>query len=150
MKNNHEIWMHRAIELAHEAQKQSEVPVGAVVVADEQTIGEGQNQPIALDDPTAHAEIKAIRAAAQNISNYRLTGATLYVTLEPCAMCVGAIIHARIARVVFGTADPKSGALGGAFDLMKGGEFNHHFEIISGVCSAECANLLQEFFSKLR
>jgi len=142
--------MHRAMELAHEAQKHSEVPVGAVVVLDEQIIGEGQNQSIVLHDPTAHAEIAAIRVAARHTSNYRLTGATLYVTLEPCAMCVGAIIHARIGRVVFGAADPKSGALGGAFDLMKGGEFNHHFEIISGVCSAECANLLQEFFSKLR
>ena len=143
--------MHRALVLAQEAQNQSEVPVGAVVVSSEdQVIGEGQNQSIAQHDPTAHAEIMAIRAAAQNTKNYRLTGTTLYVTLEPCAMCVGAIMHARIAHVVFGTIDPKTGALGGAFDLVQKGVFNHHFKVTSGVSSTECANLLQEFFSQLR
>ena len=119
-------WMERALELARCAEAEGEVPVGAVVVANGEVIGEGWNRPIALHDPTAHAEIHAIRDAAIQQKNYRIPGSTLYVTLEPCAMCAGAIVHARIERVVFAATDPRSGAAGSQFQLLQHSALNHH------------------------
>ncbi len=142
--------MRRALELARRAEELGEVPVGAVVVADGEVIGEGWNQPISANDPTAHAEIVALRAAAQRVRNYRLTGAALYVTLEPCAMCAGAIVHARIARVVFGAPDPKAGAGGSVFNLLANERLNHRAEVAGGVLEAVCADLLQAFFQSRR
>lgn len=142
--------MRRALELARRAGQLGEVPVGAVVVVDGEVIGEGWNQPISANDPTAHAEIVALRAAAQRVGNYRLTGAELYVTLEPCAMCAGAIVQARIARVVFGAPDPKAGAGGSVFNLLAHERLNHRAEVIGGVLEAACAGLLQAFFQARR
>ena len=142
--------MHRALELARRAQEEGEVPVGAVVVLDEKAIGEGWNRPISASDPTAHAEIQALRAAASTRKNYRLVGATLYVTLEPCAMCVGAMFHARIRRVVYGAADPKTGAAGSALDLFSQKNINHHTLVQGGVLAAECGALLSAFFASRR
>jgi tRNA(adenine34) deaminase len=139
-------WMLRALGLAREAGAAGEVPVGALVVAGDRLIGEGWNQPIATQDPTAHAEVVALREAARHQGNYRLPGTTLYVTLEPCAMCFGAMIHARIARLVFAARDPKSGVVGGAIDLSQAGYLNHQFELTSGVCADEAAELLRAFF----
>ncbi len=136
--------------LAARAEVQGEVPVGALLVLENNVIGEGWNQPIRLNDPCAHAEIMALRAGAQSVKNYRLPGSTLYVTLEPCVMCVGAIIHARVARVVFGATDPKSGAAGSAFDLLSSPKFNHSVEIQSGILAEECAERLRAFFLKKR
>ena|SRR2546426_1170349 len=144
-----EAFMRRALELARRAQEAGEVPVGAVLVRDEKVLGEGWNRPIAAADPTAHAEIQAMRAAATASRNYRLTGATLYVTLEPCAMCVGAMFHARISRVVFGAADPKSGAAGGVINLFDS-PLNLHTQIERGVLAAECGALLSRFFASRR
>jgi tRNA(adenine34) deaminase len=146
--DNH--WMRCALELAQQAQDQGEVPVGALVIMDKQIIGEGWNQPIGLHDPSAHAEIAALRNAARGQRNYRLPGATLYVTLEPCVMCVGAIMHARIARVVYGATDPKSGAAGGRFSLLGSEQFNHRVEITGGVLADDCGNLLRNFFQSRR
>lgn len=143
-------WMHRALRLAHQAQAEGEVPVGALVVLGNEIIGEGWNQPIGLHDPSAHAEITALRAAARRQGNYRLPGATLYVTLEPCVMCVGAIIHARIARVVYGAADPKTGAAGGMFSLLDNDRFNHRVVITRGVLADPCGELLRSFFQSRR
>ncbi len=143
-------FMQRALELARHAATLGEVPVGAVVVRDGELIGEGWNQPIVTHDPTAHAEIVALRAAAQRVQNYRLTDATLYVTLEPCAMCAGAIVHARIARVVFGAADPKAGAGGSVFNLLAHARLNHRAAVVGGVLQAPCASLLQAFFEARR
>ena len=143
-------WMRCALELARQAQDEDEVPVGALVILDNQIIGEGWNQPIGLHDPSAHAEIAALRDAARRRSNYRLPGATLYVTLEPCVMCVGAIMHARIARVVYGATDPKSGAAGGMFSLLGSDQFNHRVEITGGVLADDCGNLLRNFFQSRR
>ncbi len=126
------------------------MPVGAVVVRDGVVIGRGGNAPIAGDDPTAHAEIAALRDAARAVRNYRLPGASLYVTLEPCAMCAGAIFHARIARVVFGAHDPKSGVCGSVLDLFAEGRLNHHAQATGGVRAAECGGLLSEFFAVRR
>ena len=145
-----EAFMRRALELAQRAQEEGEVPVGAVVVLEERIIGEGWNRPIAASDPTAHAEIQAMRAAASALSNYRLTGATLYVTLEPCVMCVGAMFHARIGRVVFGASDPKAGAAGSIVDLFKNEKLNHHTQIHGGVLAIECGALLTRFFASRR
>lgn len=142
--------MRRALELARRAQDEGEVPVGAVVVLDEKIVGEGWNRPISASDPTAHAEIQAMRAAATTRKNYRLVGATLYVTLEPCAMCVGAMFHARIRRVVFGAADPKTGAAGSALDLFSQENINHHALVHGGVLAAECGALLSDFFASRR
>jgi tRNA(adenine34) deaminase len=133
-----EVFMRRALELARRAQQEGEVPVGAVVVADGQVIGEGWNRPIAASDPTAHAEIQAMRAAAAALRNYRLTGAILYVTLEPCEMCVGAMFHARIARAVFGATDPKKQVLRNQVALQ------------GGVLAGECGALLSAFFAAKR
>ena len=142
--------MRRALELASRAQAEGEVPVGALVVLDEQVIGEGWNRPIAAADPSAHAEIQAMRAAASARKNYRLIGATLYVTLEPCAMCVGAMFHARIRRVVFGAADPKTGAAGSTVDLFSQVKLNHHALVQGGVLAAECGAVLSSFFAARR
>ena len=142
-----ETFMRHALGLARRAQEEGEVPVGAVVVLEEKIIGEGWNRPISAADPSAHAEIQAMRAAARERKNYRLIGATLYVTLEPCAMCVGAMFHARIRRVVFGAADPKTGAAGSTLNLFEERRLNHHALVEGGVLSAECGALLSGFFA---
>jgi len=143
-------WMRHAISLAKQGQSNNEVPVGAVVVKDNQILGEGWNQPIGQHDPTAHAEIVALRAAAIYQSNYRLLDTTLYVTLEPCIMCAGAIMHARISRVVFGASDPKAGAAGGIIDIFSNTQLNHHTQVQGGILSQECGNLLSQFFKSRR
>lgn len=145
-----EHWMRHALNLAHKAAELDEVPVGAVLVKDGQLLSEGWNQPIAQHDPTAHAEIMAIRSAAQQMQNYRLPGTTLYITLEPCTMCAGAIIHARISRVVFGAAEPRAGAAGSAINLLQNTQFNHQTEFTSGVLSDECGQVLKDFFASRR
>jgi tRNA(adenine34) deaminase len=150
MLDSDEAWMRRALELARLAEEQGEVPVGALLVCDGEVIGTGWNQPIAAHDPTAHAEIMALRSAAQQIGNYRLSGSTLYVTLEPCVMCAGAIIHARVARVVFGATDPKTGAAGSVFDTLLSPLHNHRLEVAGGVLAEECGILLKTFFQARR
>ncbi len=145
-----ERWMWHALELARRAGAQGEVPVGAVLVRNERIVGEGWNRPIGDHDPTAHAEVVAIRDAAARLSNYRLVECTLYVTLEPCAMCVGAIVHGRIGRVVFGATDTKSGAVGSALDLADSGAFNHKVHYQGGVLSEPCGGLLKAFFRERR
>lgn len=145
-----EDFMRRALELARQGQAEGEVPVGAVVVLDGNVIGEGWNRPIAAADPTAHAEIQALRAAALAVGNYRLAGASLYVTLEPCAMCVGAMFHARIARVVFGARDPKTGSAGSVIDLFGEKRLNHHATVRGGVLAEESGALLSAFFAARR
>ena len=143
--------MEHAITLASCAEEQDEVPVGAVVVRDGEIIGEGWNAPISGHDPSAHAEIRALRDAGQRVGNYRLPDATLYVTLEPCVMCAGAIIHARIKRLVFGAYDPKSGAAGSVFDLLPSdGRFNHRVASEGGVLEQMCAEQLKAFFKARR
>ena len=139
-----------ALVLAQQARERGEVPVGAVVVLGGAVIGEGFNQPISSNDPTAHAEIVALRDAARRIGNYRLTGATLYVTIEPCQMCVGAMVHARIARVVYGAPEPKAGAIDSAMRAHEHPSLNHRMEATGGVLEAECRDVLQEFFRKRR
>ena len=143
-------WMRRALELARSAQAQGEVPVGAVVVLNDAVIGEGWNRPIGAHDPTAHAEVVAIRAAAAHFNNYRLTNATLYVTLEPCLMCAGAMVHARIARLVYGAADSACGAAGSAFDLLGGAPLNHRVAVTGGVLQDICSEELRAFFHARR
>jgi len=139
--------MGQALEQARTALGAGEVPVGAVVVAADGTIvGRGYNHPISSQDPTGHAEIMALREAARSIGNYRLTGMTLVCTLEPCVMCAGAIVHARIARLVFGAYDPKAGAAGSIYNVVSDPRLNHQPEVVSGVREAECRQLLQEFF----
>lgn len=145
-----EVWMQRALELAALARAQDEVPVGALVVLDDQVIGEGWNRPVSTSDPTAHAEIIALRSAASRVGNYRLPGADLYVTLEPCVMCAGAIIHARIARVIIGARDPKGGAAGSVFQILPTERLNHTVAVSSGVMESECATILREFFQSRR
>jgi tRNA(adenine34) deaminase len=142
--------MREALELADEAAAKGEVPVGAVVVKDGKIIGRGFNRPITTSDPTAHAEIVAMREAAAHLGNYRLTGCELFVTLEPCVMCVGAMAHARIARVVFGAADPKTGACGSIVDLPALETFNHHGKFEGGVLAEESAAILKRFFAERR
>lgn len=139
-----------AINLAQEAALAGEVPVGAIVVKDGEIIGRGSNSPIGLHDPSAHAEIQALRDAAQSIGNYRLLDCTLYVTLEPCAMCTGAIQHARIARLVYGASDAKTGACGSVVNLMAERKLNHHTEVQGGVLAEESASLLSSFFKARR
>ena len=143
-------WINYAIELAKRAEEEGEVPVGAVIVRDNKLISEGWNQPIKGHDPTAHAEIMALRAAGRIESNYRLPGATLYVSLEPCVMCVGAITHARIKRVVYGADDPRAGAAGSAFSLLGSDQFNHSPEIQNGILAEECGEILRGFFKARR
>ena len=143
-------YMRRALELARHAEEAGEVPVGALVVLNDEIIGEGWNQPIVAHDPTAHAEIVALRAAAARMRNYRLSDAELYVTLEPCAMCAGAMVHARITRVVYGAADPKSGAAGSVFNLPESSIQNHRAQITRGVLAEECGEILRKFFEARR
>jgi tRNA(adenine34) deaminase len=143
-------FMRHALELARRAGEDQEVPVGAVVVQDGTVIGEGWNRPISDTDPTSHAEIVAMRAAAVQLQNYRLTGATLYVTLEPCAMCIGAALNARVTRVVFGAWDLKAGACGSVFDLPREPKMTHRIDVFGGVCSDECSDLLRRFFEARR
>ena len=150
MQAQDEKWMREALLLAHQAEAASEVPVGAVLVKDGILIGSGWNQPIGAHDPTAHAEVMALRAAAKSVGNYRLTGSTLYVTLEPCAMCAGAMVHARIAKLVYGAVDPKTGAAGSIFDLVRSDKLNHRLEVEGGVLAEECGGLLKDFFAKRR
>ena len=142
--------MRAAIELGRQGRRRGEVPVGAVVVLDGRVIGEGFNEPIGTNDPTAHAEIVALRDAGRRTRNYRLTGATVYVTIEPCQMCVGAMIHARIARVVYGTTEPKAGAIESAMRAHEHPTLNHRMETTGGVLEAECRELIQEFFRARR
>ena len=143
-------FMRHALELARRAGEHREVPVGAVVVQEGAVIGEGWNRPITDADPTSHAEIVAMRAAALQLRNYRLTGATLYVTLEPCAMCIGAALNARVTRVVFGAWDLKAGACGSVFDLSREPKMTHRIDVFGGVCSEECSDLLRRFFAARR
>jgi len=145
-----EFWMQHALELARQAAAEGEVPVGAVLVRNNEVIGEGWNRPIASHDPTGHAEINALRAAANRIGNYRLIDTTLYVTLEPCVMCAGAIIHARIKRVVYGATEPKTGAVVSVFDVLTDQRHNHRPEVMGGVMAEQCARQLQAFFKARR
>jgi tRNA(adenine34) deaminase len=143
-------YMAEALVLARAAQSRGEVPVGAIVVRDGAIVGRGGNAPIAANDPTAHAEIAALREAARALGNYRLPGCALYVTLEPCAMCAGAILHSRISRLVFGASDPKTGACGSVIDLFAEARLNHHATAEGGVLADQCGKLLSEFFADLR
>jgi len=143
-------WMGEALALARAAGERGEVPVGAIVVLEGQVVGRGANAPISTHDPTAHAEIAALRDAARALGNYRLPGAALYVTIEPCAMCAGAILHARVARVVFGADDPKTGAGGSVVDLFAEPRLNHHATVVRGVRADECGALLSAFFAARR
>jgi tRNA(Arg) A34 adenosine deaminase TadA len=146
-----EAWMRRALELADHAEtSEDEVPVGALVVSDGVVVGEGWNRNITLNDPTAHAEIVALRAAGSRLGNYRMPAATLYVTLEPCAMCAMAMIHARVARVVYGASDPKTGAAGSVFDLLGSDRHNHRVEIAGGVLAEEAGRRLTNYFRARR
>lgn len=143
-------FMRAALELARQAAAEGEVPVGAVVVQEGIIVGRGCNRPIGAADPTAHAEIGALRDAARTLGNYRLPGTTLYVTLEPCLMCTGAIIHARVARVVFGARDPKTGVAGSVVDLFAEERLNHHARVEGGLLADECGALLSSFFAARR
>ena len=147
---NDKHWMLHALELAKKAESLGEVPVGAVIVKDNEILAEGWNQPILSNDATAHAEIMALRAAGEVLNNYRITDAELFVTLEPCSMCVGALIHARIKRVVFAASEPRTGALGGAFNLLESNDHNHIFEVEAGVLADESRELIQAFFKSRR
>lgn len=140
------LWMRRALELAALAAREGEVPVGAVIVKEGQCIAEGWNRPIGHHDPTAHAEVQALRAAGRALNNYRLPGTTLYVTLEPCPMCAGAIVHARVERVVFAASDPRTGAAGSVYNLLQSNELNHRCVVEGGMLAEESAALLREFF----
>ncbi len=150
MQEADEQWMRHALSLAQRAADEGEVPVGAVLIQDGQLIGEGWNRPIAEHDPSAHAEIKTLRAAAASIGNYRLPGTSLYVTLEPCAMCAGAIIHARVQRVIFGAWDEKAGAVRSVYDLISNPRLNHAPEWVGGVLELQCAEQLRNFFRMRR
>jgi len=145
-----EKWMSFALEQASEAEKEGEVPVGAILVKDDLVIARAHNKPISTNDPTAHAEIQLLRAAGEELKNYRLPGTTLYVTLEPCAMCLGAIMHARIERVVFGAHDPKTGVCGSSENFMEASCFNHKIDLASGVLENESKQLLKNFFKSRR
>jgi tRNA(adenine34) deaminase len=146
----HEQWMRRALVEAAGAREVSEVPIGAVVVMEGREVGAGFNQPISAVDPTAHAEIVALRAAARAVGNYRLTGATLYVTVEPCLMCVGAMVHARVELVVYGAPEPKSGALGSSLSAHEAPGLNHRLTVLGGVLEDECRAMMQTFFLEAR
>jgi len=151
MSSQDQHYMRQAISLAQTAEQHGEVPVGAVLVRDDEVVGKGWNQPIGRHDATAHAEIMALRDAGSRLANYRLPGSTLYVTLEPCTMCAGAIVHARVDRVVFGAADPRTGAAGSVFDLLPSDHrFNHRTRVEGGVLAEECATLLRNFFRARR
>ena len=144
------LFMSRALELAQRAAEYSEVPVGAVIVHQGNIVGEGYNQPISSCDPTAHAEVVAMRQACVSLNNYRLTGCELYVTIEPCTMCVGAMVHARIKRIVFGALEPRAGALKSQLQLMEKGPYNHSIVWDGGVLEAQCSTMISEFFRQKR
>ncbi len=144
------LFMARAIELAREAERAGEVPVGALIVKDGIVIAEGWNRPISTHDPSAHAEMIAMRAAAQALENYRLLDTTLYVTLEPCAMCAGAMVHARVKRLVYAATDPRAGAAGSVFNIVQHSALNHRLDIVPGVLADECSALLRDFFVSRR
>ena len=148
--DKHRDFMRVALELAEVAARAGEVPIGAVVVIDDEIVGRGHNQPIGLADPTAHAEIVALRAAAAAVRNYRLTGSVLYVTVEPCLMCVGALVHARIGTLVYGATEPKAGAIESARAAHEHPSLNHRFQVISGVLMRESADLVRQFFAERR
>jgi len=139
-------WMRHALSLALRAAQEGEVPVGAVLVKEGQLVAEGWNRPIGHNDPTAHAEIQALRAGGQALRNYRLNDTTLYVTLEPCPMCAGAIVHARVQRVVFAAADPRTGAAGSVYNILQSNELNHRCDVLGGVLALESGQLLRDFF----
>lgn len=143
-------WMREALGLARRAEAEGEVPVGAVLVKEGDIIGRGWNHPISAHDPTAHAEIIAMRAAASALQNYRLTECVLYVTLEPCAMCAGAMVYARVGRLVYGASDPRAGAAGSLFNIVQAAALNHRLEVTAGVLAGECGALLKGFFSQRR
>src|SRR5215471_1882668 len=143
-------YMDLALAEARKAEQAQEVPVGAIIVLNEAILGSGFNQPISTNDPTAHAEIVALRKAAETVRNYRLPGATMYCTVEPCMMCAGAIIHARIARLVFGTPDPKAGSAGSIYNVLTDPRLNHRVECVSGIGEDQCAAILREFFARRR
>lgn len=150
MTEQDHFWMEQAVALAQQAAAEGEVPVGAVLVIGDECLGIGYNRSIHLCDPTAHAEILAVRKAAISTKNYRLVNSTLYVTLEPCPMCAGAIVHARVKRVVFGASDPRTGACGSVFNLVQSDSLNHRIEITTGVLGETCGELLRKFFRKRR
>ncbi|HEX3154344.1 MAG TPA: tRNA adenosine(34) deaminase TadA [Candidatus Angelobacter sp.] len=143
-------WMERALELAQLAAAAGEVPVGALVIKDGEIIGQGHNRNLLDNDPTAHAEIVALRQAAARLGNHRLTGCTMVATIEPCSMCAGALIHARIARLVYGASDPKAGAAGSTVEVINHPSLNHRMEVTAGVLAAKCSEILQRFFRKKR
>ena len=147
---NDEYWMEKALELARKAEAAGEVPVGAVLVKDGQLLAEGWNQPIISHDATSHAEIMAMREAGKRLDNYRLIDTVMYVTLEPCSMCVGAMIHARVAKVVYGASEPRTGALGGAFNLLDASQHNHVFDVVPGILAQDSRDMLQKFFQSRR
>ena len=142
--------MRRALREAQKAETQGEVPVGAIVVQDDKVIARAHNRPLGLSDPTAHAEVLALRRAAKKLGNYRLKGCDLYVTIEPCAMCAGAIVQARLRRVIFGTLDSKAGACGSALEVLNHPKVNHRVEVVSGVLAGECAEIVRAFFRRRR
>ena len=142
--------MDLALTEARKAEQAEEVPVGAIIVLEDAVIGSGFNQPISTKDPTAHAEIVALRKAAESVGNYRLSGAVMYCTVEPCMMCAGAMIHARIARLVFGAPDPKAGSAGSIYNVLTDPRLNHRVEVVSGIREEQCAALLREFFARRR
>ncbi|MHA7879091.1 MAG: tRNA adenosine(34) deaminase TadA [Saccharospirillum sp.] len=150
MNHNDETWMHRALQQAQYAYDLGEVPVGAVLVQDGQVLASGYNQPITALDPSAHAEVVTLRQAARQLGNYRLVGSTLYVTVEPCTMCVGLMIHSRIERLVYGAPEPKSGAVTSHLQLLDNGPYNHRIAVTGGVLEADCAKLMSRFFSERR
>ncbi len=150
MDDRDEYFMQLALGLAREAEADGEVPVGAVIVQGDTVVGAGRNRPIASGDPTAHAEVVALRAAAATLGNYRLADTTLYVTLEPCAMCAGAMVHARVERLVYGCTDPRGGAAGSVFDVVDSPLLNHRLAVRGGVLADECRDLLQTFFRARR
>lgn len=147
---NDEAFMRMALSAAADAKLAGEVPVGAVIVRESEVLAIGYNRPIGGHDPTAHAEITVLRAASQKLGNYRLPGCTLYVTLEPCAMCAGAMMHARLARVVYGASDPKTGACGSVLNLFAESRLNHHTQVQGGVMAGECGTMLSDFFAERR
>ena len=150
MESSDELWMREALALARQASDEGEVPVGAVLVLDGKLIGQGWNRPIASHDPTAHAEIQALRQAAERLGNYRLAGATMYVTLEPCVMCAGALVHARIAKLVFGGRDLRFGGVRSKFRIADSELLNHQVQVVEGVLAAPCVSLLEDFFRQRR
>lgn len=147
---SHEYWMRIALEQATIAAEAGEVPVGAVLIAGGKLIASAHNQPISRNDPTAHAEIQVLRQASQSLANYRLPGSTLYVTIEPCTMCVGALIHARVAQLVFGAREPRSGAIVSGQRLLEEGQFNHRIQVVEGILADSCGQIMQTFFQEKR